>query len=131
MKKEVSEKRNLILWAKTAVLEIIVTAVFIFAFSAVMYFLNLSNELSPVLATVSVALGVLVAAFYAAKKVGSKGYLVGLAVGGITFLIILLISLVVDSGGITINTVFHLIIIMLAALIGGISGVNKRGKKYI
>ena len=131
MKKEVSEKRNLILWAKTAVLEIIVTAIFIFAFSAIMYFSNLSNELSPVLATISVASGVLVAAFYAAKKVGSKGYLVGLAVGGITFLIILLISLVVDSGGITINTVFHLIIIMLAALIGGISGVNKRGKKYI
>ena len=131
MKKEVSEKRNLILWAKTAVLEIIVTAIFIFAFSAIMYFSNLSNELSPVLATVSVALGVLVAAFYAAKKVGSKGYLVGLAVGGITFLIILLISLVVDSGGITINTVFHLVIIMLASLIGGISGVNKKGKKYI
>lgn len=131
MKKEVSEKRNLILWAKTAILEIIVTAIFIFAFSAIMYFSNLSNELSPVLATISVASGVLVAAFYAAKKVGSKGYLVGLAVGGTTFLIILLISLVVDSGGITINTVFHLIIVMLAALIGGISGVNKRGKKYI
>jgi len=132
MKKEVNGNRDLLTLAlKTAISEITVTAALILIFSAAMYFFNLSNDLSPVLATVSIAFGVLVASFYAAKKVGNKGYLVGLTVGGITFLIVLLISLVVDSGGFTINTLFHFVIMMLSALIGGISGVNKKGKKYI
>lgn len=131
MKKEVSENRNLALWVKTALIEIIVTAMFIFVFSAVMYFLNLKNELSPVLATIAISLGTLIAAFTAAKKIGNKGYLIGLTIGVITFLLIFLISLVVDSGGITINTLFHFVIITLSSLIGGISGVNKKGKKYI
>lgn len=131
MKKEVSEKRYLKLSLKTAIIELAVTTVFILIFSAMMHFLNLSNDLSPILATVSIAFGVLFATFYAAKKVGNKGYLIGLIVGGITFIVIFLISLVVDSSGITINTLFHLIILILSALIGGISGVNKKGKKYI
>ena len=131
MKKDVTENRIWSLWIKTAILEIAVSTIFIFIFSALMYFLKLKNELSPVLATVSIAIGALFAAYSAAKKVGNKGYLVGLTVGGITFLLIFLVSLVVDSGGITFNTVFHLVIILLSALIGGISGVNKKGKKYI
>ena len=90
MKKEVSENRSLTLWVKTAILEIVISTIFIFIFSALMYFLNLKNELSPVFATISMAFGTFFAAYSAAKKVGNKGYLVGLTVGGITFLVIFL-----------------------------------------
>lgn len=116
---------------KTAVIEIAVTAISMLIFAAVMFLAGLDKNLSPVLATVSAAIGTLIAAFFAAKKIGNRGYLIGIAVGGATFIIITLISLIVDGGSITFNTLFHFIIIMLSALIGGISGVNKKGKKYI
>ena len=132
MRKDVSSKNEMLyLTIKTAVLEIVITMVFICLFSALMYFLDLNQNLSPVLATVSVAAGSLIASFYAAKKIGNRGYLTGFAVGFITFVLITLISFIVDDGAITFNTLFHLIIILLSSLIGGIMGVNKKGKRYI
>lgn len=131
MKKDYEKKSvfNYGLVIKTVLINILVTAIFVLIFSVVMYLTQTGYEYATVFATVSLATGALVSAYYAAKKVGKKGFLVGLLVGGITFLTITLISLFVDKGGITINTLFHFIIIMLSALIGGISGVNKAGKK--
>ncbi len=117
---------------KTALINIGVTGLFIGIFAVIMYLAQIGFEYSAVLATVSLAAGSLVSAFYAAKKIGRKGFLTGLIVGAVTFLTVTLISLFVDKGGVTVNTLFHLIIIMLSALIGGILGVNKAtNKKYI
>ena len=77
---------------KTAVIEIAVTAISMLIFAAVMFLAGLDKNLSPVLATVSAAIGTLIAAFFAAKKIGNRGYLTGIAVGGATFIIITLIS---------------------------------------
>ena len=132
MKKETEIKKNLTsLCLKTAFLEISVSFIFIVMFSAVMYLFNLNKVLSTIFATVSVSFGALIASFFTAKKLQNKGYLIGGAVGISTFIIITLISFVMDDGGITFNTLFHFIIIMLSSLIGGICGVNKQGKKYI
>ncbi len=123
---------NYALIIKTALINIFVTAVFVLLFSVLMYFLQTGYDYATVLATVSLAAGSLVASFYAAKKVAKKGFLVGLLVGGTEFTIVTLISLFADKGGITVNTLFHFIIIMLSALIGGIMGVNKTAnEKYI
>ena len=52
--------------------------------------------------------------------------------GIVTFAVVTLVSLIVDDGGFTQNTIFHFVIIMLASLIGAILGVNKTSnKKYI
>ena len=133
MKKEqkTDNKDLIIKILKTSVLGIIITGIFMAIFSAAMYFFELDNSLSPLLATLSVSIGSLAASFYAAKTKGSQGYLTGFIVGVITFILITLISFILDDGGITSNTVFHLIIIILSSLIGGILGVNKKEKKYI
>ena len=110
----------------------IVTAVFILIFALVMYLSGAAFKYAPVFATLSVAIGCFVAAFFTAKSQGSKGLLVGAVIGGIAFILITLVSLIVNSGGITLNTLFHFIIIMLSSLIGGIIGVNKgKSHKYI
>ena len=133
MKQDYEKKNgfNYGLIIKTAIFNIITTAVFIFLFAVVMYIAQTGYEYATVFATVSLAAGSLVSAFYLAKKIAKKGFLVGLLVGGTEFIIVTFISLFADKGGITVNTLFHLII-MLSALIGGILGVNKAAnKKYI
>lgn len=134
MKKEYFEKKKNIysayIWS--FLLEIIVTALGITIFSAVMFLTEWGYEYAPVFATVSIALGCFVSSFFHAKKSGEKGFLSGLIIGVTSFLIILVISLIVDSGAMTVNTLFHFIIIMLSSMIGGILGVNKaKNKKYI
>lgn len=134
MKQDYEKKNgfNYGLIIKTAIFNIITTAVFIFLFAVVMYIAQTGYEYATVFATVSLAAGGFVSAFYLAKKIAKKGFLVGLLVGGAEFIIVTFISLFADKGGITVNTLFHLIIIMLSALIGGILGVNKAAnKKYI
>ncbi|MEE1005721.1 MAG: TIGR04086 family membrane protein [Acutalibacteraceae bacterium] len=109
-----------------------VTAVFIVLFALIMYLSGAAFKYAPVFATLSVALGCFAAAFFTAKRQGSKGLFAGTVVGGIAFMLITLVSLIVNSGGITLNTLFHFIIIMLSSLIGGILGVNKgKSHKYI
>lgn len=103
----------------------VVSIVCMLIFAAVILFLQLDRNFAMPFATVSVAIGGFVAAYYAARKIGYKGYLTGLAVGGITFALVTVISLFINKSGLTANTVFHLVIIVLASTVGGIMGVNK------
>ncbi len=116
---------------KTALILIAVSLIGILIFATVMYFIEGGYEYSPLFATISVALGCLVAALSLARSIGKNGFLIGAALGGITFIILTLIALVVNSSGIGINTLFRLIIIMLSSIIGGVIGVNKKSEKYI
>ena len=111
---------------------VIATAVSIILFSAVMYFAGLDKIYSVIFATISVAIGCFFASFTAALKNKSKGFLTGLVVGGITFAIIFLISLMYDKGAVGTNTLFHFIIFMHSSVVGGVLGVNKvENRKYI
>ena len=116
---------------KTAIILIAVSLVFILVFAVVMYLLEGGYEFSPLFATISVALGCLVSSRTFAKSVGKRGYLVGSLIGAVTFTIITLIALIVNSSAIGVNTLFRFIIIMLASIIGGVIGVNKKPEKYI
>ncbi len=116
---------------KTAIIIIAVSFIGILVFATAMYFLEGGYEYSPLFATISVAMGCLVASLTLARKIGKKGFLIGTAVGGVTFLILTLVALLVNSSAIGVNTLFRLIIIMLSSIIGGIIGVNKKPEKYI
>ena len=134
MKTKLDKNQGVDLWfvIKTVMFFAITTGIFIFLFSVFMFISQTGYEYSTIFATVALAAGSLVSAFYAAKKIGNKGFLIGIIVGGIIFITVTLISLIADKSTITSNTFFHFIIIMLSALIGGIMGVNKASnKKYI
>ena len=126
------DKKGYLIYILGFVIGIVVTAVFITLFAVIMYLSGSAFKYAPVFATVSVAIGSLTAAFFTAKKRGSHGLIIGAVIGGITFILITLISLIINRGGVTVNTLFHFIIIMLSSLIGGILGVNKgKSHKYI
>lgn len=113
------------------ILGVLVCLVIMLIFSAVLLFLNIDRAYATPFATISVAIGCFNAARHTAKKIGDKGYLVGLIIGSVVFTVITALSLILGNG-LSINTLFHLIIMMLSSLVGGITGVNKnKHKKYI
>ena len=133
MKKILYESNNnIFLYIKAFILEMFVTSISIAIFALIIYFTESGFEYAPIFATISIAIGSFLAAYYTAKKINNKGFLVGLFVGIITFILITVISLIIDQGTVTINTLFHFIIILLSSMIGGIIGVNKsQNKKFI
>ena len=115
-----------------ALIGIAVTFAFLLIFSAAIILFGLDRAYSVPFATVSLALGSLAAAYYVSRKSEKKGYLIGTFIGLISFAAVTVISLIVNKSGLTLNTLFHFIIILLASAIGGILGVNKgKSKKYI
>lgn len=115
-----------------SVIGVIVTFMFLLLFAAGIYLFNLDRAYSLPLATVSLAFGSFAAAYYVSRKSERKGYLIGILVGLISFALVTTVSLIVNKNGLTVNTLFHFIIIVLASAIGGIVGVNKgKSKKYI
>lgn len=132
-KKTELNKTSLFKYIITAlILNILSVALFIFLFSVIMYFLDSGLDYSNIYATVAVAIGSLISSFYLGRKLTQKGFLIGLINGITVFTVITVISLIIDKDGLTFNTLFRLIIFVLASLIGGVSGVNKKeNNKYI
>lgn len=114
-----------------AILGVLGTLVSMLIFAAVLLFLNIDRTYAIPFATISLAVGSFISSRYAAKKIGDRGYLVGLIIGAVVFTVITALSLILGNS-MSLNTLFHFIIIMLSSLVGGIMGVNRdKHKKYI
>lgn len=125
-------KKGYLCYIKGMTVVVSVTAVFILLFALIMYLSGGAARYAAVFATLSAALGGFAGAYCTARNNGSKGWLAGAVIGAATFAVITVISLIINRGGVTLNTLFHFVIIMLSSLIGGIIGVNKgKGHKYI
>lgn len=113
------------------VIGVLATLAAMLVFSALLLFLNIDRTYAAPFATISVAVGGFISSYFAAKKIGDKGYLTGLIIGTVVFVVITVFSLIMGNS-LSINTLFHFIIIILSSLVGGIMGVNgNRHKKYI
>ncbi len=134
MSKKFSDKNSSkgFIYATSSLIGVAVTFLVMLLFSAIMLLTGIDKAFAVPFATVSLAVGSFAASMYSSSKIGDKGYLIGLITGAVVFVVIMLISLVINRSGLTINTLFHLVIIMLSSVIGGIIGVNKgKDKKYI
>ena len=126
-----NKKIDYILLLKTILIFVIFSAVSVFLFAAALYFLESGYEYSPLFATISIAIGCFAAAFYLGSKLGKNGILIGFSVGGIVFIIATLITLLVNSGAVSMHILLRLVILMLASIIGAIIGVNRKdNQKY-
>ena len=118
-------------YIKGGILGVLSSLAAMLIFAAILLIFNIERKYSAPFATISVAVGCYIASSFTAKKIGDKGYIIGLILGSAVFIVITLISLFWGNG-LSINTLFHFIIIMLSSLVGGITGVNKdKHKKYI
>ena len=105
------------------------TVGFIALFAVAMMLINIDRMYAPLFATLSVSGGAFISALYVAKRLNARGIISGLLTGLVYFVLITAVSLAVDSSGIGLNTLFHFIIILLSASIGGILGNNKKDGK--
>lgn len=130
MKKENSTSGGKILIYFIAVLSgFALNFILMLVFAAVSVVADLGESFAAPFTSLSAAAGSLVSAFIASKKIKSRGLINGLICGGSMFAVIMCVSLAISDGGITLNTLFNFIIIILSALIGGVWGVNGRKKK--
>ena len=128
-KKDNIKKKSAYIWG--AMLGILSALVSMLVFSAVLLFLNIDRAYATPFATISIAIGSFIASRYTSNKIGDKGYLIGFTIGIIVFIAITSLSLIVGNS-LSLNTLFHFIIILLASTVGGITGVNQnKHKKYI
>lgn len=129
--KKIFDNGNSSVFVISALIGVAVTFLLMLLFAAIVHLGNIDRKILPVLSTVSMAFGAFAAAFFSAKRIKDKGYLVGTVVGCIAFAVVTVISLIVSKGGLTLNTVFHFLITIISSIIGGIVGVNSNSKKYI
>lgn len=129
-KQDKTNKKNAYLFG--GILGVLATLAAMLVFSAVLLFFNIDRAYAAPFATISVAIGCFIASRHSAKRIGNKGYLTGLIIGTVVFVVITVLSLIIRQNGFTLNTLFHFIIMMLASMVGGITGVNQnKHKKYI
>lgn len=129
MKKDGANKTSIYL--RGVIIGVAVCLLVMLLFSAILLFFNIDRAYAALFATISVAVGCYIASLYTAKQIGNKGFVTGAIIGAAVFLLITVLSLIIGNG-LSLNTLFHFIIMMLSSVIGGIIGVNKqKHKKYI
>lgn len=119
------------IFIKGIVLGVLVNISLLLIFAAVILLADIDRAFAQPLSSIALGVGGFVAAIYTAKKIGGKGYLVGLIIGLLSFVVVTLIGLIINKNGLTKASVFRFIISFLSSVIGGIIGVNKKTQKYI
>jgi putative membrane protein (TIGR04086 family) len=127
-----NKKIDIALIIKTIVIFLLTGVIAVFLFATIMYFLEGGYKYSPLYATISVAMGCFMSSLHLGLKAQKNGILIGLAVGGIVFVLITLVTLLINGGSVGIHILLRLIILLLTSLLGGIIGVNRKNEpKYI
>lgn len=60
------------------------------------------------------------------KRANNKGYLAGLKIGGLFLLLLIIINLFTNRVIFSISTLIYYIILILASVLGGMLGINKK-----
>ena len=112
---------------KGVIISIIFTLIFLFLFSIILTYTNISESfISPVIIIIT-AISIFIGSSIVNIKMKKNGMLNGALVGGIYLLIIYLLSGVINQK-LALNTSSIIIIVsgMICGMFGGIIGVNKR-----
>ena len=92
---------------------------------------DLPQETASVISAICLGIGSVFSGFISAKKIKSGGIVNGLICGGAIYIIVLFISLFLSDNGFSLITVFHLVITLLMAAIGGVFGVSAASKRRL
>lgn len=120
-----------VIYIISAVVGIIFTALTMLIAAGITLAADMPESYSSPISGICAGVGALAAGFLASKKIRSGGVINGLICGGILYLLILFFSLFISENGFSFVTLYHSLITVLSAAIGGILGVNAAGKRKI
>ncbi|MBE6797999.1 MAG: TIGR04086 family membrane protein [Ruminococcaceae bacterium] len=113
-----------------AAIGVAISLILLFGVAALMVVFGWGSRYASPLSSVCAAVGAFVGGYFSARKNGAKGLLGGLLVAAFMFIIISIVGGFV-SETVSLMSLIRLVIIALAASIGGILGVNKSSKLKI
>lgn len=109
---------------------IVVTLILLFGIAAIMVLGGMGSSYASPLSSVAAAIGAFIGGYFSARKNGVKGLLGGLFVAAVMFILFSVVGAFL-SEQVSLMLFIRLVIIGLAASIGGILGVNKSSKVKI
>lgn len=112
------------------IFSLITTLVFIIIFAITATNINLTDNTLLILSLTSMNLGCFIGGLTSGKISKEKGFIIGAINGFIVFLLITIISLILNKNSITIITLIKLITFTLSSMIGGVVGVNITNKRH-
>ncbi|MFT3951063.1 MAG: TIGR04086 family membrane protein [Oscillospiraceae bacterium] len=101
-----------------------------FGFSAVVTKVDASALMITVLSTAALCVGTYVGGYICARKRRKNGLMMGIICGAAIFFAVLIMSLIFTKAALSFSAGGKLILAMVCAGIGGIIGVNSKGRKY-
>ena len=124
---EENSSKNYIYIFKGVMISIICTLIFLFIFSVLLTYTNISEKFINPTIIVITAISILIGSSIGNLKVKRRGLLNGSIIGGMYLILIYLISSVLSgSFSLTLESIIMIVSAMIFGMIGGIIGVNKK-----
>ena len=124
---EENTSKNYVYILKGVVISVIFTLIFLFIFSVLLTYTNISEKfINPTIIAIT-AINILIGSSIGNLKVKRRGLLNGAIIGGMYLILIYLISSILSgSFSLTLESIIMIVIAMIFGMIGGIIGVNKK-----
>lgn len=114
----------------SSIIGIIITFGCLLLFSILMSKLDVPESIVAIMSSVSLCIGAYSGGYISSKKRRQKGLLTGIITGVVIYCIILCIGVFFAKNSISFTFVTKLILTLTCAAIGGVVGVNAKGKRY-
>lgn len=112
---------------KGVAISIIMTLIFLFIFSIILTYTNVSEKLITPFIIIITAISILIGSSIGNTKMKKNGLLNGALIGGIYLVLIYLISSIISQNFIlTMQSIIVIITGMICGMAGGIIGINKK-----
>lgn len=124
---EENTSKNYLYILKGVIISIIFTLIFLFIFSVLLTYTNISEKFINPTIIVITAISILIGSSIGNLKVKRNGLLNGAIIGGMYLILIYFISSVLSQNfAITLESIIMIIAGMIFGMIGGVIGVNKK-----
>ena len=112
---------------KGVIISIIATLIFLFIFSIILTYTNVSEQLIEPFIIVVTAISIFIGSSIGSLKLQKQGLLNGALIGGIYLISLYLISGIINNNfSISTQSIILIIVGMICGMFGGIIGVNKK-----
>ena len=124
------QNKSMVVWLRAIIFGVLIGTLVMIGLSALFAFaivkFNVPATAISIVVTMSAAIGSFMGGLIAAKIVGKKGLFVGVGLGVIFFVVLFFASFFVTDGSSFAENLTKYIAVVVAAMIGGIFGVNLR-----